>query len=393
MRICQVVNIAYEAGGAEKCVRLIRDGLRQRGHEVVVVATSTALGEHKPFADVVIPGIAGSAPRRFASHFWYHRAYVALRAVVAEYHPDLVHLHTIGAFSPSAVFALREVPKVLTVHGPEEYTLSLLPWQLPAADYREGSYERSDLLVRGRLRLAYLRYLERPAYRLGLRSVNLVLAPSEFMASAVARDFERGKVHTLYNGVQLPPPAPPADDGYLLYAGRLVRMKGVHYLLRAMAVVNSKMPHAQLVVAGDGPDHDALVAMAAQLGIARHVDFTGYLPESALRAAYAGAAALIVPSICPESLCIVAIEAAATGRAVIASELGGLPEVIADGVTGRLVPPASTHALAMAAIEILSDPSKARAMGANAAVFAQRFALEPFLDRLEQHYASVVSSP
>jgi glycosyltransferase involved in cell wall biosynthesis len=390
MRVCQVNDIAFEAGGAEKSVLLIRDGLRKRGHEVMVVATSTALGEHDPFADLVIDAVTGSALRRLASYTWYQKAYAALRAVVREYRPDLVHLHAIGEFSPSVLCALHGVPTVLTVHGPEDYTLNLLPWQLPASDYRDGSYERCDLRVRGRLRLAYLRYLERPAYRLGFRPLRRVLAPSEFMAASLAGDFPEGRIHVLYNGIELPLPAPFRDEGHLLYVGRFARVKGVHYLLQAMARVVARVPHAKLVLAGDGPERHALIALASELGITPHVHFAGWLGARELRATYMGAAALVVPSIWPENLPTVAIEALATGRAIIGSRVGGLPELISDGVTGRLVPKARADSLADAAVEILSDPQKARAMGARAAAFSQRFALEPFLDGLEQHYECAV---
>ena len=107
---------------------------------------------------------------------------------MADFRPDVVHLHTISEFGAAALRATGTVPTVLTVHGPEEYTLQLLPWQLPPGSYRHGSYRWSDLKFRGRLRYLCLRLVQRRLYVQGFRHVDTFLAPSRLMAAALRAD-------------------------------------------------------------------------------------------------------------------------------------------------------------------------------------------------------------
>ncbi|MEV6833275.1 glycosyltransferase family 4 protein [Streptomyces sp. NPDC051133] len=375
MNILQIVNIGHEAGGAEKSVRLIADGLTARGHRVRVVATDLLAEGRQVFADDLVPAITGTAPQRFARKFFHRSAHTRIRRVVKDFAPDCVHLHTIGEFSPSVLTATAGVKRVLTVHGPEDWTRELLRWNLPSAP--AGRLSPADAL-----RYAYLRYVQRPAYLPRLRRLDRVLAPSAYFADAVRIDVgPRVPVHVLPNGVPGAIVAQPLDAAdHLLYAGRLERVKGVDVLLSAFA----RLGRGRLTVVGDGPDRARLEALAGP-----GVTFTGWLGADAVARRLAWASVVIVPSVWPENFPTVALEALRTGRALVASRVGGLPELVGDD-NGALFPAGDASALAAVLERLIGDGEVLARMGAASAARARRYTVEGFLDGLERHYEEVV---
>jgi glycosyltransferase involved in cell wall biosynthesis len=391
VRVCQIVDIGYEAGGAEKSVRLIRDELERRAHQTMVISTSRNLGDRVSFADSVVPAVGDSAVARLAGRLWYQRAYRAVRRALFAFRPDVVHLHTIGEFSPAVLAASRGFPSVLTVHGPEPFTLRLLPWQLRAGDFRGGTYDLKDLTPAGLLRYGYLRFLQRAAYLPALRSVDRVLCPSRFIAGTVRPDFTRTPIHHLHNGIEMPSPRAYAHGGPLLFAGRLEHVKGVHVLLRAMPSVLAAVPAARVVIVGDGPARPALARLAAELGVEDAVEFRGWLTADRLMPEYERANAVVVPSVWPENFPTVALEALGVGRPLIGSAVGGIPELIDHGRSGLVVPAGDPGALADALLTVLLDADAARAMAAAARDKAGLFGVSTFVTRLITHYEEVAN--
>lgn len=154
------------------------------------------------------------------------------------------------------------------------------------------------------------------------------------------------------------PGRPPGED-YVLFLGRLHREKGAADLLRALPEV----PHVHAVVAGpDAGDGDRLRQLATDLGVAERVHFPGLVPEEEKRALLASARCLVLPSR-HEGQGIVLVEAHAQRTPVVATRVGGVPDVVEDGETGLLVPPRDVDALADAITRILDHPDDAQAMG------------------------------
>lgn len=374
MRILQIVNIGYEAGGAEKSVRLIAEGLGGRGHDIRVLATDLLSQGQQVFADDLVPAIAGHPVRRFAGKLWYRRAYRQVREVVRAFRPDCVHLHTIGEFSPAVLAATSGTPRVLTVHGPEDWTRELLRWNLPSAV--TGRLSTTDAA-----RYAYLRCVQRPAYLPRLRRVDRVLAPSAFFADAVRADVgRRMPVHVLPNGIEAKAAARPLEAlDHVVFVGRLERVKGVEVLLDAFA----RLGRGRLTVAGDGPDRARLEALAGP-----GASFTGWLDPAAVSDLLAASSVVALPSLWPENFPTVALEALQMGRALVASRVGGLPELVGDD-NGVLVPAGDPAALAAALDTLLGRRDVLERMGTASAARAERYGVETFLDALEEHYEGV----
>jgi glycosyltransferase involved in cell wall biosynthesis len=390
MRVLQLVNIGYEAGGAEKSVHLLQSGLRSRGHEVLVVATDKELRGHHQFADVIIPRPAGGSLNRILRHSWNPTMSFEMRRIVSSFRPDIAHLHTIGDFSPSVFSALHKTPCVHTVHGPEEYTKALLPWHLPPSDYVHASYRRHELRLSGRIRLAYYRCVQRPLYLRGLRRLRLLIGPSAFMVRALEDDSGSVATRHVPNGIMLPDATPLGSQPNFLYVGRLEAVKGVSYLIRSMSQLVESFPAATLTVVGDGSHRSQLEALAEDLNLEDHVTFVGWVQGEQLDLQYRNSRVFVIPSIWPENMPTVAIEALAFARPMIGTNVGGIPELIEPGINGWIVEPADVDGLAAAMRDSLSDHIDLGALASASRRKADLFDIDAFLERVEHTYSEVL---
>jgi glycosyltransferase involved in cell wall biosynthesis len=166
--------------------------------------------------------------------------------------------------------------------------------------------------------------------------------------------------------------------------GRLIPIKGHLVLLRALARARARAPGITLDVAGRGPLAPALKGYARELGLEEAIRFLGFV--SPVEEAIEGGAIVVVPSL-GEGFGMVALEAMERARPVIASSVGGLPEIVADGETGLVVPPADVDALADAIFALAADLPKAAQMGAAGRVRAlEQFTPERCVERIEELY-------
>ncbi|MGE5640056.1 MAG: glycosyltransferase family 4 protein, partial [Clostridia bacterium] len=239
----------------------------------------------------------------------------------------------------------------------------------------EGFYDRASTPVRASVSLA----LERAAW---------VIVPCESLRAwvrTVARDA---------NVLCLPPLVPECAStagtrqNVVLFIGRLSAERGVLDLVEALAQVRPAVPDVRLVCAGDG-DRGAVASLAARLGLAEVLTITGTLGPSGKRALFESAGVLALPSY-EEGMPVGLLEAMAAGVPVVATPVGGIPEVVADGVSGFLAAPGDRAALARLLRKVLLD----RALGARIGAAAResvrrRCSPERSLAPLEDVYASL----
>jgi len=212
------------------------------------------------------------------------------------------------------------------------------------------------------------------------------IAPSRYThEQLVRRGLDPARVHLVLNPGPAVVPGRTTDPRprKIAFLGRLVSNKGVDVLLRAAALV----PGAELTILGDGPELPALRALAQELAIADSTRFLGWCPSDVVRRELADSAVLAVPSLWPEPFGLVALEAAAQGIPVLASDVGGLRDVVADGGTGILAPPGDVRRWAEALRRLLDHPEEAAAMGREAVQSCRtRFSLAPHLAALDTVY-------
>jgi glycosyltransferase involved in cell wall biosynthesis len=188
----------------------------------------------------------------------------------------------------------------------------------------------------------------------------------------------------------LPLSRPLAAEPTVAFAGRLVREKGVDVLLHAFSDVVKQLPAARLILVGDGPERSALGQQVRSLGLAERVEMTGQQSPEETQRRLAGAWVQTVPSRWLEPFGMVAAEAMMRGAAVVASDAGGLPEIVQDGRTGLLVPPGDAGSLAAALVRLLQDAGEADRMGREGrAVAVARFGIEAHVDRFVETYRAV----
>jgi glycosyltransferase involved in cell wall biosynthesis len=181
------------------------------------------------------------------------------------------------------------------------------------------------------------------------------------------------KITAIYNGVALndhcgashedqhPPCGLKAHDRFLFTVGRLHQQKGYDCLIQAFAQVRKECPALQLLIVGEGEEENNLKNLAKSLDLTDQVIFAGLRLDS--DTIFPFAELFILPSLW-EGMPNAVLEAMAAGKPVVATKVGGVPELVLHGETGLLVPPGDPDALAQAILDLCTDPVKAHAMGA-----------------------------
>jgi colanic acid/amylovoran biosynthesis glycosyltransferase len=262
--------------------------------------------------------------RRIAFAPLFHRR-------VRDLQPDLIHAHF--ASSGKAVLPLKKElrrPLIVTLHGGSD-----VPLHKPYV----GIYR--DLGEKATLFLCVSDFIRRQAIEAG---------------------YPAGKLVVHYIGIDralfLPPTEAAATDS-ILFVGRLVEMKGCEYAIRAMRVVQARRPETEFTIIGDGPLRAGLEELAKQLHV--QCRFLGAQSPAVVREMLGKSRLLCLPSVTTsdghhaEGLGLVLVEAQAMGVPVVSTFHAGIPEAVADGITGTLVPERDSERLAAAILQLLED--------------------------------------
>ena len=361
-----LVTSHLEIGGIPRHVVTLSRALVRRGHAVTVVSGGGVLVGELGQAGIVYRGM----PLRTKSevHPKLLAAVLALRRIVRQDGIDLLHAHTrVAQVVAAAVSAATGVPFVTTCHG--FYRLRLGRRLVPC-------WGRRVIAISGAVR----RWL---------------------LAAGVPDD----RIVTVLNGIDVEPGSWIVDEGALAQfrqaagldsgpvvgiVGRVVQVKGHRWLLEAFARVASEITEAQLLVVGDGPDRPTLEQMAAAMGLSRRVRCVASVPD--VRIALAAMDVVAVPSLWEEPFGLVVVEAMAAGRAVVASNAGGIPEIIRDGETGVLVERGDTAGLIAALGRLLRDDAcRSRLAEAGRQAAVERFSSGRMAAEVEAVYCAVAT--
>lgn len=321
----------------ETVVRQLLAGLTARGHGAGLVETTNGkTGKRLLSSEVPVWSVKSSTyplyqrPRSWAS---FARSTKQFLEVLRDFKPDVVNVH-FPCSQALPVIGAHALPHdwriVATLHGSE---IRSYPFTEPHfKDWQRRLLQRADVVTAVSQSLLDAAVALYPFIRNKAKVVHNGLEEVWFnvddVAANVAADDER-----------LPAP-------YVLYVGRLHQVKGVDLLLKAWAKVNHLLPQTVLRLVGDGPEALALQSLARELGIMPAVEFEGAMPRERLAPLYRNAELVVLPSRA-ESFGLTLLEAGASGALCLATNVGGIPEVIEDGATGFLVEPESVDALAL----------------------------------------------
>lgn len=388
MRILWILSSGWREGGAENYAAALKPVLEREGHTVRILASDDRQ-DMPQFSDYQFRAHRG--PLRAIFHMCNFSAYRILKRVLAEFEPDLVHIHTIGHASPIILFPLKSYPTIVTAHGPEGFIKSLVLFCFPRSYFKDEPRTSSSLKLIGKCRLIYHKLVGDPLYRRGFRNVDAIIAPSRHMQTVLSGDGYDSTV--IPNGVSLFPYHAVAKETLsrqILYCGRLEAYKGVEYLLRAFAEIRARFPDARLAIAGDGSHRLDLIRLADDLLIADAVEFLGHLDAKQVERAYAASAVAVMPSTEVETFGNSGIEAMSIGRPVIASRVGGITDWLIDGKTGCLIEPRNPRAISDAVIRLFSDQDTLLSMMKASRNQAEKFDLKIHADHLMDFYSEVI---
>lgn len=404
MRILVANKFWYRRGGLERVMFDEVEWLEAAGHEVAHFSTSHPDNEPSPWSGYFVPYLEigpesalGAADKARAAVRMFSNGEAARRfaRLVDEFRPDVVHVHGIHRqISPSvlAVARARGVPVVQTLHDYHHICPAnvLLRPDGSVCDPRAcGTLSYGAAVryrcVQGSLAASALSAAEtsfQRVRRIYERTIDRFIAPSRFLATLMADAGWRVPTTVVPNAVRPGACARADATAGFLYAGRLSPEKGVDVLLEA-----ARAAGVAATIAGGGP---IAWSLAERFSEAR---FTGHLTAEEVAALACDARAVVVPSVCFENAPMSVVEAMAVGVPVVASRLGGIPELLDDGVEGLLVPPGDVASLAAALGRLASDEALARSMGEAGRRRARRdFAPEVHLQRLLEVYDGVIAA-
>lgn len=320
-------------------------------------------------------------------------AALGLSRMIRQYRPDVVHTHIISTYLTQVVWEVAHDAGLPVLHTLHDYKL-LCPDTCLLSRGRvcrrcKGNHFYHCLFrrcKRGSTAASAAAVFQACAQRVARRAercVDAFVAPSRFiMREHVAWGLRRSKVYHIPNFTNLSSPAPTRKPGQgFLYVGRLSREKGVDVLVDAARL----RPHVQFTIAGDGELREELAAAAPP-----NVCFLGHVHRDVVPDLLAACRALVVPSVWYENCSLSILEALAAGVPVIGSDIGGIPEQVADGETGLSVEPGDPGSLAEAIDRM--DVATAQRMGRAARERAERlYSPSVHLDGLLSLYRRLLS--
>ena len=380
MKILFLNNFYYLRGGSEKVMfeemRLLRDA----GHEVAAFARGHERNEPAEYSEFFPPSLEterlGFSPKTVQTVkelIYSHDARRGLKQVVSRFKPDIVHAHNIyGRLSLSVLDELKtaDIPVVMTLHDLKLLCPSYLMlnhgkvcercrgkrfFHAVMSKCHKGSYLASFVYaVESWINRTFGKYA----------SVSRFITPSRFLRDkCIEYGWDARKIQHIPNFIDSSVMSPiRRGGGYLLYIGRLSHEKGVVTLIRAYAKARQMIP---LMIVGDGPMREALELEAHTAGLP--IKFAGFLRGAQLAEALNGALGVVMPSEWYENAPLSLLESFAAGKPVIGARIGGIPEMIDNGVNGFLFEPGNVSELASMLERFISlAPERINRMGRSA---------------------------
>lgn len=400
MRILLVSNFYYRRGGDCTYLLALQKLLEAHGHETAVFSMrhpkNLPCPQEPYFVDFLDYAELNRKKNPLAAlqvlkrSIWSKQAAQNMARLVTDWKPDLAHFQNIHAYLTPSIFAPLQkagVPVVWTLH---DYKL-LCPdstflchghiceackggrfWHCAAKKCKKNSLAASamatmEALAHRRLNLSQKvarficpsQFLKQKFVDFGYSAEKFTVLPN-FLPET--DDLGENTVKNgLWGGENGLKPVDRTQNSYGLYVGSLLPPKGLQTLLKAFA----KAPPHPFHVVGAGSERESLENLARELKIDKNVKFFGHLEGQALKNEQSGAAYTVVPSEWYENQPFSIMEALAAGKCVIASDMGGIPELIQSGRTGWLFPAGDVDALAKRIEDVWTHPAEAAVLGKN----------------------------
>jgi len=374
MRIVQVGPWFHpHIGGVESHIKTISAELVRRGHDVTVVTSrfDRRLPEREEMEGYRIL-------RTRTRGVWFRTPITpATKRALATLDVDIVHAHSpppLTSYYAAKAAKRRRLPFVITVHCDLEVPSIVGPLveSLYRATLGYSTTRRADRII---MSTATYAATSRAAWR-----YNPVLVPNPIDLRRFHPGVDGRPVRERH-GIR-------ADEPVVLFVGRMYGHKGIENLVEAAMSV----PHAKFLLVGGGPELNAFKRLAQRVGVANHTVFTGVVPAEWLPAYFAACDVFVLPSISRlEAFGIVALEAMASGKPVVVSDIPGVREAITNGREGLLADPVNPDDLALKIRTLIADDERRKEMGEKGReTVAANCSVERVTDRIEAIYHDLV---
>lgn len=418
MKILQVHKYLYRKAGAEAYLLDLAGFLVEHGHNVALWGTNVRpMIQDSRFMiheDMLVDYLNFDRPenlvrdfRKFRHMLWSREAAGKFERVLKEFKPEVVHLHNIyHHISPSIlpVAARHKVPVIMTVHDYHLINPNYTLYDHGEVCERKGARAIAHRCIKNSLLASFADVLEWSVHkwlRVYEKRVEKFLAPTEFVKQKLVEGgFDKDKIEVVPLMVAHNPTPTPlilrgGDDrdpplkvrggrgSYVLFSGRLTVEKGIYVLLE----IAKRLPEIQFKIAGDGPELPRITKHVTRSTM-KNVEFLGFVKREGLQKVIGGARLIVVPSLWYEPSPLSVLEAMAAGKTVVASRIGGIPELIEDGETGFLIRPISPMGPIGPIIDkikkIYYDEKLLKRVGKAAAQYAKR------VHSPEKHYEKIM---
>jgi L-malate glycosyltransferase len=324
----------------------------------------------------ILPNMKKSFLAKIQLPFLITAEFFALLSVARKEKPDVIHAHWIlpQGFTAALVGKILNIPIVTTAHAGDVFPLKnpifkiLSKFSVKSA---AASTVNSNFTNKAVEKISGIKSKVIPM------GVDLKTFSSSSSTSQLKKKYRIGN-----------------NDKILLFVGRLAEKKGVTYLISAMNAIIKKYPNCKLLIVGDGPEKPALIKQTQSLGLFNKIIFTGSIPNSDLPQFYKAADIFVLPSIIDkrgdtEGLGVVLLEAIASGTAVIASNVGGIPDIVMNKKTGLLTDQKSSLGLSSAIVNLLGSLSQRKKLATAA---KQHISKNYSWNKIAKEFNSVFSS-
>jgi len=358
MKIAIIINLFPPKwlSGTEIATYNLAEHLAKRGHEIHVI---TSHDDELPNFDkengFYIHRIAWPKIRIIGVLSFWLKIFLKIRTIK----PDIVQVQALSIGIPAIL-----TKKIL---------------KIPYIVWGRGD----DVYLPGR----FIRITSKPI----LQNANAVLALTEDMREKMAKVTDR-EIFVVPNGINLNQFTERSltivkENGVkkILFIGRLHPVKGVKYLIRAMERVLKEIPEAKLILVGDGKEREMLETLSKQLSINNSVQFVGIVPHEKVHTFLQQADVFVLPSI-SEGFPNVILEAMACGLPVIATRVGGIPDIIIDGTNGYLVEVKDAHAIAERILLLLQNEILKKEISANNEQKVKKYTWDAVILNLKEIY-------
>jgi glycosyltransferase involved in cell wall biosynthesis len=381
-------------GGAEANVLVTATELKRRGHTLAILHGTSTGREEDSWREVFVERFAlppqGAVP--------------SVRAALSDFRPDVVFMHKMADLDVVEALTTTTAPVVRMVHDHDLYCMRgyryhpvtrnvctrplsaycIFPCGATVARRRTGGFP-----------LQWMSFTaKRRELQLNRKFARLIVASDYMKAELMRNAFAPEQVE-----IHAPVPRPPESGvrpsfsprNRIVYAGQLIRGKGVDVLLESLARVRDVF---ECIILGDGNHRAYCEQLSQRLGLADRVKFVGFVPQALLAEYYRDASIALMSSVWPEPFGAVGLEAMRYGLPVVAFDSGAIHEWLLDGWNGFLVPWMDRTRYAGAIEELLRDKALARKMGEHGREWvSERFGFPKYIGGLEKLFARVAGKP